>query len=116
MLIPIAVILLFSFNDPQGRYNYTWVGFTFHTGARLRIPELNDALMTSLKLAVLATVISTIARDADGAGAGPPPVLRPPPVELPDRDPDGDARGRDGRGAALVLPPLRRRRSASRRC
>ncbi len=60
MLIPIAVIFLFSFNDPQGRYNYTWVGFTFsHWSNAFGIPELNDALLVSLKLAVLATVIST---------------------------------------------------------
>jgi spermidine/putrescine transport system permease protein len=61
LLIPIAVILLFSFNDPQGRYNYTWVGFTFdHWVHAFSRPELNEALVTSLKLAVLATVISTI--------------------------------------------------------
>ena len=28
MLLPIAVIIGFSFNDPAGRYNFTWVGFT----------------------------------------------------------------------------------------
>ena len=28
LLIPIAVIILFSFNDPTGKYNFTWVGFT----------------------------------------------------------------------------------------
>src|SRR3954454_12102865 len=61
MLIPIAVILLFSFNDPQGRYNYTWVGFTTeHWAHAFSRPELTEALLTSLKLAVLATVISTI--------------------------------------------------------
>jgi spermidine/putrescine transport system permease protein len=60
LLIPIAVILLFSFNDPQGRYNYTWVGFTLdHWAHAFSRPELNEALLTSLKLAVLATVIST---------------------------------------------------------
>jgi spermidine/putrescine transport system permease protein len=60
MLIPIAVILLFSFNDPAGKYNYTWVGFTFkHWGNVFGIPELNEALFTSLKLAVAATAIST---------------------------------------------------------
>jgi spermidine/putrescine transport system permease protein len=60
LLIPIAVILLFSFNDPQGRYNYTWVGFTFsHWAHAFSRPELTDALLTSLKLAVLATVVST---------------------------------------------------------
>jgi spermidine/putrescine transport system permease protein len=60
MLIPIAVIFAFSFNDPAGRYNFTWVGFTFsHWTNAFGIPELNEALVTSLKLAVLATVIST---------------------------------------------------------
>jgi spermidine/putrescine transport system permease protein len=61
MLIPIAVILGFSFNDPAGRYNFTWVGFTLdHWTNAFGIPELNEALVTSLKLAVLATVISTV--------------------------------------------------------
>jgi spermidine/putrescine transport system permease protein len=61
LLLPIAVIFLFSFNDPQGRYNYTWVGFTFeHWAHAFSRPELNEALLTSLKLALLATVISTI--------------------------------------------------------
>jgi spermidine/putrescine transport system permease protein len=60
MLIPIAVIIFFSFNDPQGRYNYTWVGFTFeHWKHAFSIPELNDAMLTSLRLAALATLIST---------------------------------------------------------
>ena len=61
LLLPIAVILLFSFNNPQGRYNYTWVGFTLdHWAHAFSRPELNEALVTSLKLALLATVISTI--------------------------------------------------------
>jgi spermidine/putrescine transport system permease protein len=61
LLLPIAVILLFSFNDPQGRYNYTWVGFTLdHWAHAFSRPELNEALLTSLKLALLATVVSTI--------------------------------------------------------
>jgi spermidine/putrescine transport system permease protein len=60
MLIPIAVILVFSFNDPAGKYNFTWVGFTLsHWGNAFGIPELNSALLTSLKLALLATVVST---------------------------------------------------------
>jgi spermidine/putrescine transport system permease protein len=60
LLIPIAVILLFSFNNPSGRYNYTWVGFTLeHWTHAFSRPELNEALLTSLKLAVLATLIST---------------------------------------------------------
>ncbi|MGN6254611.1 MAG: ABC transporter permease [Solirubrobacterales bacterium] len=61
LLLPIAVILLFSFNNPQGRYNYTWVGFTLdHWVHAFSRPELNEALLTSLKLALLATLVSTI--------------------------------------------------------
>jgi spermidine/putrescine transport system permease protein len=60
LLIPIAVIIWFSFNDPAGRYNFTWVGFTFdHWKNAFGLPDLNDALLTSLELAALATVIAT---------------------------------------------------------
>ena len=61
LLIPIVVIFIFSFNDPAGRYNYTWVGFTFeHWAHAFSREELTEALLTSLKLAFLATAISTI--------------------------------------------------------
>jgi spermidine/putrescine transport system permease protein len=61
LLIPIAVIFVFSFNDPAGRYNFTWVGFTLdHWSNAFGIPDLNEALFTSLKLALLATLISTV--------------------------------------------------------
>jgi spermidine/putrescine transport system permease protein len=60
MLVPIAVIFFFSFNNPAGRYNFTWVGFTLsHWKNVFGIPELNEALWTSIKLALLATLIST---------------------------------------------------------
>jgi spermidine/putrescine transport system permease protein len=60
LLIPIAVIIFFSFNNPAGKYNFIWVGFTLeHWRNVFGIPELNDALVTSLRLAALATVIST---------------------------------------------------------
>ena len=61
MLIPIAVIAVFSFNDPAGKFNFTWEGFTLeHWENVFSIPELNDALVTSLELAALSTVISTL--------------------------------------------------------
>jgi spermidine/putrescine transport system permease protein len=60
-LIPIVVILVFSFNDPAGRYNFTWVGFTLsHWENAFGIPELTDALLVSLRLAALATLIATV--------------------------------------------------------
>jgi len=61
MLIPIAVIALFSFNDPEGKFNFTWNGFTLdHWGSAFSIPDLNDALLTSIELAALTTIIATI--------------------------------------------------------
>lgn len=61
LLIPIVVIFVFSFNDPAGRYNFTWVGFTLeHWAHAFSREDLTEALLESLKLAVLATLISTI--------------------------------------------------------
>jgi spermidine/putrescine transport system permease protein len=60
MLIPIVLIIVFSFNDPAGKFNFTWNGFTLdHWAHPFEIQELTDALLLSLRLAVLATVIST---------------------------------------------------------
>jgi spermidine/putrescine transport system permease protein len=61
MLIPIGLIAVFSFNDPAGKFNFTWEGFTLdHWSDPFAIPELTDALKLSLELAALATVISTV--------------------------------------------------------
>ena len=60
MLIPIAVIAAFSFNDPAGKFNFTWQGFTFdHWSNAFGIPALTDSLLVSLQLAALSTVIAT---------------------------------------------------------
>jgi len=60
-LLPIAVIIVFSFNNPAGKFNFTWQGFTTEYWANaFDIPELNDAMLTSLELAALATVVATI--------------------------------------------------------
>ena len=29
LIVPIAVVILFSFNHPPGRFNYVWHKFTF---------------------------------------------------------------------------------------
>jgi spermidine/putrescine transport system permease protein len=60
MLIPIAVIIVFSFNDPLGRYNFTWEGFTLdHWADPFAITELTDAMVLSIELAALSTLVST---------------------------------------------------------
>jgi spermidine/putrescine transport system permease protein len=61
MLIPIGLIIVFSFNDPAGKFNFTWQGFTLSNWAHpFVISELTDALLLSLRLALLATLISTV--------------------------------------------------------
>ena len=61
MLIPIVVIAIFSFNDPEGKFNFAWSGFTLdHWESAFSLPDLNEAFVTSLTLAALATAISTV--------------------------------------------------------
>jgi spermidine/putrescine transport system permease protein len=62
MLIPIAVIAVFSFGDtPKGKLTFGLDdGFTLDYWRTIfDIPELNEALLTSLRLAALSTLIST---------------------------------------------------------
>jgi len=60
MLIPIVVIAVFSFNDPAGKFNFTWQGFTFeHWENAFGLPDLTDALITSIELAALSTIVAT---------------------------------------------------------
>jgi spermidine/putrescine transport system permease protein len=61
LMLPIVVVIVFSFNDPSGRYNYTWNGFTTeHWTEPFGPPFLGDAVKTSLEVALLATIVSTI--------------------------------------------------------
>jgi spermidine/putrescine transport system permease protein len=61
MLIPIAVIALFSFNNPEGRFNFEWVGFTTKYWTEpFAIHDLTQALITSIKLALLTAIGATI--------------------------------------------------------
>jgi spermidine/putrescine transport system permease protein len=62
MLIPIIVIAVFSFGaTPKGKLTFGLDnGFTTeYWSSAFSIPELNEALLTSLRLAALSTVIST---------------------------------------------------------
>jgi spermidine/putrescine transport system permease protein len=60
LLLPIAVVILFSFNAPAGRFNYTWQGFTLDNWANWDgVPGLREAMVLSLKIAVLASLVAT---------------------------------------------------------
>ncbi len=61
LLAPIAVIVLFSFNDTQGRFNFVWQGFTLeHWKHPFDVPGLTEALGNSIKIAAISTVFATI--------------------------------------------------------
>jgi spermidine/putrescine transport system permease protein len=61
LLLPIAVVVAYAFNDPAGRYNYTWEGFTLrHWQDPFGPPGLRDAMVTSLQIAALASLLATI--------------------------------------------------------
>ena len=61
LLAPIAIIVLFSFNDPVGRFNFTWQGFTLeHWKDPFGVPGLQEALVNSIQIAALSTVIATV--------------------------------------------------------
>ena len=50
IFLPIFVIVLFSFNKPAGKFNYTWQGFTLDNWANpFKYPALTEALKMSLK-------------------------------------------------------------------
>jgi spermidine/putrescine transport system permease protein len=61
LMLPIAVVIAFSFNDPLGRFNYTWEGFTLrHWREPFGPPGLQDAIVASLEIAALASLVATI--------------------------------------------------------
>jgi len=61
LLVPIAVVIAFSFNNPPGRYNYTWHGFTLDQWKNWDgVPALKDAMILSLEIALVASVIATV--------------------------------------------------------
>ncbi len=61
MLLPILVIAVFSFNDPSGRYNFEWVGFTTeYWRSPFAIDQLTDSLLVSIRLAFFTSIGATI--------------------------------------------------------
>jgi len=60
LFIPIFIVVLFSFNDNKGRFNFTWNGFTLrHWEHPFANPDLGTALKNSLLIAGISTAIAT---------------------------------------------------------
>src|SRR3954463_98715 len=59
LFIPVFIVVAFSFNDPKGRFNFTWQGFTLdHWLHPFADPDLASALQNSLLIAVISTLIA----------------------------------------------------------
>jgi spermidine/putrescine transport system permease protein len=61
MLLPNLVVVAFSFNKPNGRFNYTWQRFSVDAWMHpCAAPGMCDSLKLSLKIGVVATIAATI--------------------------------------------------------
>ena len=61
LLLPIAVVIMFSFNAPKGRFNFVWQGFTLDNWSHWdAVLGIRNAVETSLKVGVLATAFATV--------------------------------------------------------
>ena len=61
LMLPIAVVIAFSFNNPVGRFNYTWSSFTLSNWQNWDgVPGLRSAMVLSLEIALLASLVATL--------------------------------------------------------
>jgi spermidine/putrescine transport system permease protein len=61
LFLPIAVVVAFSFNDPVGRFNFTWRQFSLDAWLNPCAPAgMCDAVALSLEIGLLATAVSTV--------------------------------------------------------
>jgi spermidine/putrescine transport system permease protein len=60
LMIPIIVMIVFSFNRPEGKFNYVWNEFSLSGWLHpFDWPGLGDAVRTSLLVAVISTIVAT---------------------------------------------------------
>jgi len=60
LLLPIAIVVVFSFNHPTGKFNFTWQGFTWDNWHYWDgVPGIRSAIVLSLEIALLASLIAT---------------------------------------------------------
>jgi spermidine/putrescine transport system permease protein len=61
LFLPIFVIVLYSFNRPDGKYNFVWKAFSFDAWLNpFKYPALVEAMKLSLKVASISTLVATI--------------------------------------------------------
>ena len=61
LFLPIAVMILFSFNKPRGRQNTIWNEFSLDAWTNIcRDPTICGSVTISLQIAVLSTLVATV--------------------------------------------------------
>jgi spermidine/putrescine transport system permease protein len=61
MLVPNLIVILFSFNNPYGKYNYDFVRFSFDAWLHpCAPPGMCDSVVLSLEIGLIATLIATV--------------------------------------------------------
>ncbi|GAA0951820.1 ABC transporter permease [Nonomuraea longicatena] len=71
LAFPIAVMIVFGFNDKQSKSNTTWQGFTLRWYQELfAIDGLTDALRNSVVIAVASTVVTVVVGTMLGLALG----------------------------------------------
>jgi len=60
LLLPVAVIILFSFNNPVGKRNFVWQEFSLDAWLNpLGVPGIGNAVWLSIVIAVTSTIVAT---------------------------------------------------------
>jgi spermidine/putrescine transport system permease protein len=68
---PIFVMILFGFNNTQGKFNIRWQGFTLRWYRDLfTIPDLTQSLQNSLTISLIVTAIATVLGTLMGMAMG----------------------------------------------
>jgi spermidine/putrescine transport system permease protein len=60
LMLPIGVVVVFSFNHPTGKFNYVWQGFTWDNWLHWDgVPGIRSAIILSLEIALIASLVAT---------------------------------------------------------
>jgi spermidine/putrescine transport system permease protein len=61
LMLPVIVMALFSFNDPAGKSNFVWQGFTLEAWQNIfAVPGLQSAVAISIGIAFASTAVATV--------------------------------------------------------
>lgn len=71
LILPIAIMIMFGFNDTHSKQNFRWEGFTLKWYVHLFDKgDLTTAVVNSLTIAVLSTAITTVIGTFAGLALG----------------------------------------------